>query len=435
MAQKGAAPPGAGFFDLGVSHLALAVCRILYHAAVFWLMLDLWLWRRAAFAGDAAAAVLLPLALVANAALVLGLWTRPFQVLNAALARVIFARCLDSYTADEVIENVSLLFALAPAPRALSLDSWRRGQSAPLDPVPRWFVLLLFTSLALVYGDGLRAKLASEVWRDGAAFWLGAALPHFATGLFPNWAEVAWLMKACTYGALLYEAGFPLILVRRLRGPWSVLGLLVHVGSGVFMALPQFALIMTALVSFFGPWERWYARGGVGAPASEATTRRPRLAAAVAYGLIALMVVGQLSLSLQPWRPRNLLCRTLGLYDRSIFVDWHFRLPGPLLRLTAVVDGRELAIPSFDRQGYPTTHDRYWKLFGFTLRAGGDWREPVARYAAAWLTRSGYPRAEIRAYCRDATVRSLALDFTQDDEHRRRPWMLCGRFVSAGARP
>lgn len=65
----------------------------------------------------------------------------------------------------------------------------------------------------------------------------GAALPHFSTGLLPGWAELGWLMKACTWGALLYEAVFPLILVRPLRRPLACLGLMVHAGSGAFMAL------------------------------------------------------------------------------------------------------------------------------------------------------------------------------------------------------
>jgi hypothetical protein len=430
MDQHQAAARPTGLFDAEVSHLSMAVFRILYHTATFWLMWDLWVWRRTAFAGHTnAAEVLLPLALLANAALVVGLWTRVFQVVNALLPRAVFYLCLDSYTADDVIENVSLLFALAPAPRALALDCWRRGSCAPLAPVPRWFVLLLFTSAALIYADGLYYKFTSEIWRRGSAFWLGAALPHISTGLLPDWAEVRPLMRVSTYAALVYETLFPLILVRRFRGPWAAVGLLVHAGSGAFMALPQFAMIMTALVAFLAPWERWAARPAAPSPAAAAVPPQP-LAAAVAHALIALMVVGQLSLNLEGGRPLWPLCRALGLRQRAIFIDWHFRLPGPLFRLTAVRDGKEVAIPSFDRQGYPTTHDRYWKLFGFILRAGPNWREPAIRYATDWIERSGAHGAEIRAYCRDATVHSLDLDFTQDDEHERRPWILCGRFQS-----
>lgn len=63
------------WLDLRVSHGALAVSRVLYHAAVFWLILDLWLWQEVALAhARREAALLLPLALAVNAALVLGLW-------------------------------------------------------------------------------------------------------------------------------------------------------------------------------------------------------------------------------------------------------------------------------------------------------------------------------------------------------------------------
>jgi len=160
-----------------------------------------------------------------------------------------------------------------------------------------------------------------------------------------------------------------------------------------------------------------------------------RLAPA-ALVLIALMIAGQLSLNLAPAQPRNLLCRVLGLYQRAIFVDWHFLLPGPLLRFKVVELEGETVIPTFDEQGYPMLHDRYWKLFGFTLRQPGmDSHGPSFRYVRGWLERSGRKTAEVRVYCRDASLRSLALDFEADDEQRRRLWALCGTMSLRPAEP
>jgi hypothetical protein len=424
-------------FDLRVSHAALSVSRVLYHAAVFWLVLDLWRFQEVAYAHQrVVASVMLPVALVVNAALVLGLCTRPLLVVNAILLRFVFGLALDGYTVDEVVENASVVWLLAPAPLTLALDVRRGRREQAGAAVPAAFVLLAFASLELIYADGLRYKYASEVWRDGSAFWLGAALPHFSTGLLPQWAEIGWLMRACTWGALAYETLFPLILLKRTRWLFAGLGLMVHVGSGLFMALPQFGLLMTSLIALFLPWDRLRERIAApeGVPVEPARPETYRLAPA-AYALIALMAAGQLSLNLFPG-PRNLLCRALGLHQRAIFIDWHFRLPGSLLRFALVEPQGETPIPSFDERGYPQLHDRYWKLFGFTLRTDGtDSREPSARYVRGWMERTGRKMGEVRVYCRDAGLRTLDLDFAADDEQRRRPWILCGTIsLRAGGR-
>jgi hypothetical protein len=414
-------------FDLRVSHAALGVSRILYHAAVLWLVFDLWRFQEVAYANARVlAAVLLPVALVVNAALVLGLWTRPLLIANAVLLRVVFGLSLDGYTVDDIVENTSLVWAMAPAPRTLALDA-RGDRRDPGALIPAAFVLLAFAALELLYGDGLRYKFASQVWREGSAFWLGAALPHFSSGLLPRWAEIDWLMRACTWGALAYETLFPLILVRRARAVMATLGLIVHAGSGLFMALPQFGLLMASLIALFLPWDRLVHRqpAFAGAPAP-----RWQLAPA-AYALVALMAVGQISLNFAPAGERNLLCRALGLYQRAIFNDWHFLLPGPLFRFALVEpEGKERAIPSFDERGYPQLHDRYWKLFGFTLRAAdSDFREPAYRYVRGWLERQGRSTGEVRVYCRDARLRTLGLDFGAVEELQSRPWTLCGTIT------
>ena len=120
-------------FDLRVSHAALSVSRVLYHAAVFWLVLDLWRFQEVAYAHQrVVAAVMLPVALVVNAALVLGLFTRPLLVVNAILLRFVFGLALDGYTVDEVVENASVVWLL----RAGSARHGARRASRPQRRTP-----------------------------------------------------------------------------------------------------------------------------------------------------------------------------------------------------------------------------------------------------------------------------------------------------------
>lgn len=411
--------------DFSATHLALALLRILYHLTVFWLVLDLWTWREVAFFGGVARAVpLLLAALLVNALLVVGLHTRVLLVVNWLLLRVIFQACLDPYTPDEIVENFSFILMFAPRPRALSLDSLRAGGSSPLAPVPTWFTLLVFTGLALLYGDGLAYKLSSRIWTEGSAFWLGASVPHFVTIGLPHVLERVWLMKAATYTALGYEILFPLVAFRGARAPLIGLGILVHVGSALFMPLPQFGVLMVALLLLFVRWERLFPARLRGAPAEE-PRNAPGWPARVGYALAVLMAFSQLQLNLDLAAPRNALSVILGTRAHPIFIDWHFTLSAPLLRFTTEVDGREVDVPSFDKDGHPTVRDRYWKVLGFSMRTG---REPLYpdRYLRGWFKSVGLRPQLVHVFCRDVRLPNLEVDFKVADELRARPWTPCG---------
>ncbi len=405
--------------SLPATHLSLGILRVVYHSAVLWLLADLWSWRASAFAAHRdVAAVLIPLGLAINLLLVLGLLTRPLLVANVVLLRTLFWFCQDPYTVDDVVQCFSLVLAFSPAPRAFSLDSALKGTREPRAPLPPAFVLLVYVALVLLYEDSVYCKLQSEIWRSGAAFWLGAALPFTAWHPLPAWLEVAWLMKTATYVALAYEGLFPLIVVPALRGPLLALGFTLHLGSGFFFPLPQFALVMLGLLCLFVPFP---GRGSLPAPAPAG---RPRTRGEhLCYALATAMLVSQVWLHFE--QDRNVLSWLTGTQRWLIFVDSHFTLPGPLYRFAAMTPEGESPIPSFDEQARPTTRDRYWKCLGFSMRAGGA-EEKASRYLIAWFQQQGRPPGPVRVYCKDVHLRTLTLDFALDDEIRARPWITCG---------
>jgi len=403
-------------FDLRWTHLGWALMRIGYHAAVFWLLADLWVWRESAFASSPVAGpCLLAAGLIVNALLVVGWRTRPLLLVNAAILRVTFALCEDPYTVDEIVENFSLVLVFAPRPLALALDC--KGQPGrPGQPLPRHFCVLVFAALVLLYEDSVIHKLGSTVWRDGSIVWLAAAMPHAGGGFFPSWAQEAWLARAVAYGALAYEALFPLVAFRRLRLLFCATGILMHVATGLLYPMPQFGLVMVAALLLLLPRAT-----GTGAPPP--TRRRTAL---LAYGLAVAMTVSQIGLILHPWEPRGRLSRLVSTYPHPFFIDWHFQLHAPILRYTVEVDGRQVAIPSFDEDGHPEVRDRYWKVLAFSLR--GDWRgqDMMTRYLRAWLLRQGLTRARVTVWCRDVSLPRLELDFGLADELARRRFAPCG---------
>jgi hypothetical protein len=406
--------------SLHATHLSWALVRIVYHAAIVWLLADLWPWRASAFAAHPeVGAVLLPLGLAVNLMLVLGLLTRPLLVVNVVLLRVVFFFCQDPYTVDDIVQVFSLVLALAPPPRALSLDSARTGTSEPWAPLPRYFVLLVYVALCVLYEDSVYYKLHSQVWRSGAAFWIGAALPFMAWHPLPAFLEIGWLMRMATYTALAYELLFPLVVVRALRAPLLVVGFVLHLGSAWFYPLPQFAVVMIGLLCLFVPVDRLASPGAV----LSSVPDDPRSwTARLAYALAATLVVGQLWLHFEP--SRNPLSWLTGAQLWSIFVDWHFLQPAPLYRFAAITGEGEVPIPSFDEQSRPTVRDRYWKCLGWSIRAGAT-QEMMSRYLIGWFAKERRPLGPVRVYCKDVSVRTLDLDFTVDDEVRARPWTPC----------
>lgn len=413
----------AAYTDLGCTHLGWALFRVGFHSGVFWLLLDLWNWRASAFEQfPTRGAALVASGLLVNALLVLGWKTRPLLFVNAVLLRAIFAHSQDTYTVDEVVEQLSLVLLFAERPRAFALDCWREPQH-PHEPVRGPLGPLLILALTLLYWDSLLHKLRTSIWPSGAAFWLATALPFTGTHLLPQWAERAWLMRSATYGTLLYEALFPLLAVKRLR-PWVCLaGIGLHIGTGIFLPLPQFAWVMVAAVALFLPGAALATPGSLPRPALP-WSRSARLAACVG----AAMIVSQAQLMIDPGAPRPWLSRAVAAYPHAIFVEWHFTLPAPLLRLTTQVDGRETLLPSFDRDR-PTTRDRYFKMLGFSWRAAGNPPPEIARYARAWFAQRGLEPRPVAVGCRDARLRTLALDFSLDDEVRARPFVPCGMLM------
>jgi hypothetical protein len=403
---------------LGGTHGTLAILRVLYHATVFWLLYDLWLWRGSAFlAHPREGMLLLLLGLLTNAFLIVGFFTRPLLIVNVVLLRVLFFFCQDPYTVDDVVQYFSFVFAFGPEPRAYSLDSARRGRSDPGDPLPFGFVLFAYVILVLLYWDSVYYKLHARIWQTGSAFWLGAALPFMGQlASLPRWAEEVHLLKALTWGALAYEMAFPLIVVPVLRKPLLCIGVLVHAGSGIFFPLPQFALVMLAMLALF----MREPGSGLAPPAEPA----PWAAGRLGYALIALTVASQFWLHLEPGP--NLVSRVVGTQTWPIFIDWHFTLPAPLYRLTLLAPGGEVPIPSFDAAGRPTTRDRYWKVLGFSLR-GSSYPWPlIGRYVHGFFQKEGRAPAPVRVDCKDVRLPTLEISFTLPEELRLRPWRTCG---------
>jgi hypothetical protein len=67
-----------------------------------------------------------------------------------------------------------------------------------------------------------------------------------ANELFTN----PWLVTIVTYGTIIFEVMFPTAIISRIKIPWLVCGVLMHIGIAVIMGMIPFATIMSGLDLF-----------------------------------------------------------------------------------------------------------------------------------------------------------------------------------------
>jgi hypothetical protein len=89
------------------------------------------------------------------------------------------------------------------------------------------------------------SKLQGVTWWDGSAFWWGVAISEYQT-LDMTWlAHTPWLFAAITYGTLLWETFYCVLIWNRYtRVLCLVIALFVHGGIALAMGMITFGLAM-----------------------------------------------------------------------------------------------------------------------------------------------------------------------------------------------
>jgi hypothetical protein len=154
---------------------------------------------------------------------------------------------------------VALLFCLmfANCGRVLSVDAWLRREtaSAGIGTNAIWPLRLLRVQVALVYLNSGLWKLFGPTWRDGSAVLdvLGLNVFHRFPVDLPNSFE--WVATIATYGTLLWEISFPLLMFHPLtRALALICGVGIHLGLWATLELGTFSgLMIASYVAFLEP--------------------------------------------------------------------------------------------------------------------------------------------------------------------------------------
>ncbi len=211
---------------------------------LYWTMFDVW-------DGDAAAVTYLLALIVASIGMVVGVLPR-LSTIVAAIVFVSFERAnsLVSGGVDDVLRlwSMYLLFAAAfGGADHLSGRIWR-SDDLRTQTSEAWLIRIMQLQLALIYVTSVGWKLRGWPWREGSAVATALSIEGFRWTYVPGWFENSELLIAVsTYGVLTIEALLaPLILFPRTRKLGIILGVMLHLAFGYFLALGLFVPAMLA---------------------------------------------------------------------------------------------------------------------------------------------------------------------------------------------
>ena len=195
--------------------------------------------------------------------LLLGLFTRAAAIATwfLHLAAVKSADLL-SYGMDNLTTIGLFYLMLSPLPDRLSLDwQWRKSRPKHRDLLGFWRRVLQ-THMCLIYFFSGIAKCLGLGWWNGTNLWRALTRPPFDLISADTLVQFKHFLPITGVAVWSLELGYPFFVWhRRLRRPWLMAILLMHVGVGITMGMYLFASIMIVLnLAAFGPGILWHQR-------------------------------------------------------------------------------------------------------------------------------------------------------------------------------
>jgi uncharacterized membrane protein YphA (DoxX/SURF4 family) len=141
----------------------------------------------------------------------------------------------------------------------LSIDERRRPESDIDEGAfqPIWPLRLLRAQVGLIYATSGFFKLLGSAWRDGSAVYYTTAQNIFGRifHVYPFPTDFNWVLTALTYATLLWELGFPFLLLNRFtRRVALITGVGMHLGIWATMEVGPFTwMILATYVAFLDP--------------------------------------------------------------------------------------------------------------------------------------------------------------------------------------
>ncbi len=238
--------------------------------------------------------------------LLIGWQTRVMSVLNfVLLVSVINRNELVVTGADGVMQVLAFWSLFLPLGRFYSVDA--RRQSPNQQPKTYAFPVRMFQlQIALIYIFTTIFKLQGQTWPSGDALYMAMQI-RMHTFPVAEWLLAnasTSVLRTLTYIALLIEGGFALFVFAPVFQPYLrrvglIAGVMLHVGIGLVMNIPNFPLVMiiSYLMLIDRDWVDWIDRRlQVSTPTTQPVTllpdKSPQVTKSGCIGLLMAMPRG-----------------------------------------------------------------------------------------------------------------------------------------------
>lgn len=120
------------------------------------------------------------------------------------------------------------------------------------DLLSSLMIRMMQVQISVLYAYTGWEKLKGASWWDGTALWSVMANPQMTTMNYDFLRNIPWVIPIFAYITILFEIYFPpMVIWKKTRGAWLMMGVFFHSGIAIFMGLGPFALVMMSTYFLF----------------------------------------------------------------------------------------------------------------------------------------------------------------------------------------
>lgn len=262
-------------FDKKVNGIGLAVFRITYSIVLLCEIAQMYYFRHLIFdkipyLDQAEINFGIPIGIwfISVVFILFGAFTRWATVINYLFSLTLIGSITTfEYHVFYAYMGINFLIIFMPISQCFSLDrlftklkySNTTFLYNPTKNVSQFFYYLLpFVGIGLVYFDSVFYELASKMWLEGLGSWHPSSLPmitHLNNDFLLN---QEYLMKIVGWLTIVFETIFVFTFFnKKLRIPFFIIGLILHLGILIEFPIPWFALTVVTVYFLLVPVSIW----------------------------------------------------------------------------------------------------------------------------------------------------------------------------------
>jgi hypothetical protein len=128
----------------------------------------------------------------------------------------------------------------------------KKSMTLKSDMLSSVMIRMMQIQICVLYTYTGWEKLKGGSWWDGTALWSVMANPQMTTMDFSFLRIVPWIRPLAAYSTIIFEVYFPaMVSFKKTRAAWLGMGLMFHLGIGMFLGLGTFAATMVSTYFLF----------------------------------------------------------------------------------------------------------------------------------------------------------------------------------------